>query len=105
METYNLNIKTIDCIIKISQLMKSLKTTKVGKIRELRTNKASILAVFAINHDDATFDTAIKIIKLNQLKNQINNWGGDDFLVLERNVNRANTLESILSGRGLIIEN
>jgi hypothetical protein len=105
METYNLNIKTIDCIIKISQLMESLRTTKVGKIRELRTNKASILAVFAINHDDATFDTAIKIIKLNQLKNQINNWGGDDFLVLERNVNRANSLESILSGRGLIIEN
>jgi hypothetical protein len=85
--------------------MESLKTTKVGKIRELRTKNASILAVFGINHDDATFDSAIKIIKLNQLKDQINNWGGDDFLTLERNVNRANALETILSNKGLILEN
>jgi len=102
MEIFNLNLQTIDCIIRVSQLMESLRTTKVGKIRELRDVNSSIMNTFGINHDNETFDTAIKIIKLNQLKGQINMWGGGNFLTFERNLTRANNLTDILSIRGIL---
>lgn len=102
MENFSLNLQTIDCLIKISQLMESLKTTKVGNIRELRESNSSMLNVYGINHDDETFDSAIKLIKLNQLNNQIENWGGGDFLTFERNLNRVNSLTSILTEKGVL---
>lgn len=102
MENFNVNLQTIDCIIRISQLMESLRTTKVGKIRELRDTNSSIINTFGINHDNDTFDTAIKIIKLNQLKGQIDVWGGGNFLTFERNLSRANNLADILSIKGVL---